>query len=146
MSDLLIEFSYAAGTMPPPHHYSYTLNIDINGRGLIEYIPDYDFDGVPVWSYSFVLADESLAAVKNGVETILKITDRIKRVEKRTVGGSLKSAVIYSEQGVIKIQSDIESNPVVDEFYSSIKGAIPDEINERIKADRENYIKERYNK
>ncbi len=52
-SDFSLECTWAAASMPPPHHYEYQISISANGAGRLRFIPDYPSHDVPVWEEQF---------------------------------------------------------------------------------------------
>src|SRR5687768_17207155 len=40
-ADLRVEYDWRAGTMPPPHHYEYTVSIGPGTQGKVVFWPDY---------------------------------------------------------------------------------------------------------
>ncbi|MFV9507170.1 MAG: hypothetical protein AB4911_21680 [Oscillochloridaceae bacterium umkhey_bin13] len=59
-NDLLITYQWRDGTVPPPYHYQYTIQIQADGQGTIVMIPGYSADDAPTWTEPFTLSQAEL--------------------------------------------------------------------------------------
>nr|WP_290667178.1 hypothetical protein [Ardenticatena sp.] len=51
--DFTLTYTWAAGSVPPPYHYEYTIIIGPRDLGVLRFIPDYPGEHVPTWSRTF---------------------------------------------------------------------------------------------
>ncbi|HMP41352.1 MAG TPA: hypothetical protein PKA05_13295, partial [Roseiflexaceae bacterium] len=59
-ADFALVYQWREGSLPPPYHYEYDIELQPSGLGEIRMRPDYPADGVPLWIESFSLSDSQL--------------------------------------------------------------------------------------
>ena len=141
---LEIRFEWIAGSMPPPHHYEYTIEINCEGTGKIIYIPDYEFPTVPVWEEQFLVGKEGISKINELIKSHKILKTKIKKKENRSIGGSMKYLTIIFEDESINFPPDMENHEIIDPVCEVIKGLVPGKIYDTLNEKRHNYIKEKY--
>jgi len=67
-ADFAITVDHADGSVPPPHHAVWRLEVDDTGQGVLVYTPDYPGPDVPTWRAEFdvaaTAADDLYAALR----------------------------------------------------------------------------------
>src|SRR5690242_15643215 len=48
-ADFTASYHWAEGSLPPPFHYEYTIDVAADGTVTLTYVPDYPNEGVPEW-------------------------------------------------------------------------------------------------
>jgi len=54
-ADFAFRYAWREGSLPPPHHYEFTIVVDAGGRGTIVFYPDYLEEGVAPWEEAFLV-------------------------------------------------------------------------------------------
>ena len=136
--DFTLQYDWCAGSMPPPHHYEYTIHIGLGLRGEIIFHPDYPGLGTPEWTEPFDVAEESLDALYALVEDRVLSREWVK-VEDGAVGGSLEwmSGTVGGQR--FRVPSRVEEEKVLEPVYDAIKALVPGAIWAKLRAQREQY-------
>ena len=136
--DFTIQYYWCAGSMPPPHHYEYTIHIGPGLEGEIVFYPDYPGLGTPEWTEPFDVAEESLDALYALVEEHVLSREWVK-IEDGTVGGSLEwmSGTVDGQRFRVPIR--VEEEEALEPVYAAIKALVPDAIWTKLRAQREQY-------
>lgn len=62
-ADFSLTVSHKSGSVPPPYHIEWTLDVRPGGRGEIEYLPDYPGPRTPHWRERFRVPPAALDRV-----------------------------------------------------------------------------------
>jgi hypothetical protein len=89
-ADFTLRFEWRAGTMPPPHHYHYTMQIWPNQSGEIQFCPDYAVNEPPVWTEKFKVAEEAVDALYQALLDKKIMGREWPEPEEQMIGGSLQ--------------------------------------------------------
>jgi len=136
--DFTIQYDWCAGSMPPPHHYEYTIHIGPGLEGEIVFHPDYPGQGTPEWTEPFGVAEESLNALYALVKEQVLSREWVK-VEDGTVGGSLEWMSGTVDGRRFRIPSRVEEEEALEPVYAAIKALVPDVVWAKLRAQREQY-------
>jgi hypothetical protein len=60
--DFAFTYTWREGTLPPPFHYSYIVEVKANGNGEVRYTPDYASPNTPTWVMPFASTPAQLDA------------------------------------------------------------------------------------
>jgi hypothetical protein len=136
--DFTIQYDWCAGSMPPPHHYEYTIRIGSGLQGEIVFYPDYPGRDTPVWTEPFEVGEESLNALYTLVaERVL--SRKWVKFEGGAVGGSLEWMSGTADGRRFKVLSRVEEEEVLEPVYAAVKALVPDAIWAKLRAQREQY-------
>jgi hypothetical protein len=132
-------YEWHAGTMPPPHHFEYTIRVIADGRGAINYFPDYD--NTSVWTESLAVSKEALEKVcqlmvKTGVTT--KAWPEAKR---HPIGGSTQWLNVVANRKTIMIPAFPRDPGNIQKVYDAIKALVPQPVWDKFSGLREEYIR-----
>jgi len=133
-----IQYDWCAGSMPPPHHYEYTIRIGPGLEGEIVFYPDYPSQGTPVWTEPFEVAEELLDALYVLVEERVLSREWIK-IEDGTVGGSLEWMSGTAGGQRFRVPSRVEEKGALEPVYTAIKALVSDAIWASLRARRKQY-------
>jgi len=137
--DFELIYEWHAGTMPPPHHFEYTIRVISDGRGAINYFPSYD--NTSVWTESLAVSKDTLEKVyrlmaKTGVTT--KAWPEAKR---HPIGGSTQWLNVVANRKTVMIPAFPEKPGGLQEVYDAIKRLVPQTVWDKFSGLREEYIK-----
>jgi len=137
--DFELIYEWHAGTMPPPHHFEYTIRVISDGRGAINYFPSYD--STPVWTESLAVSKEAMEKVyrlmvKTGVTT--KAWPEAKR---HPIGGSTQWLNVVANKKTIMIPAFPKDPGGLQEVYDAVKALVPQPVWDKFSGLREEYIR-----
>jgi hypothetical protein len=143
-SDLHLEYSWREGTVPPPYHYEYRIELDASGNGEILFRPDYPSEGPPEWREHFTVSLEELEALCRRIveEGILGRQWEPIPDEEAPVGGELESMRIMENARAHEIPSAIVDGARVEPLYRLIRSLVPETIWQSLMDRRGAYIRE----
>jgi hypothetical protein len=136
--DFVLQYDWRAGSMPPPHHYEYTIRIGPGLQGEVVFCPDYPGQGTPVWTEPFDVAEESLDALYVLVKEQVLDQEWVK-IEDGAVGGSLEwmSGTVDGQR--FRVPSRVEEEEALEPVYGAVKALVPDAIWTKLRAQRVQY-------
>jgi hypothetical protein len=140
-SEFIFEYHWQAGSMPPPYHYEYSVEINAKGEGTIHFSPDYPGVGSPHWTRYFTLPREELNTLYQDLDRSGAFSGKWKSADNHIVGGSLEwmSATVDGEVSSIPSTRTADSDHRASAIFKQIRSVIPPLImNELIKL-REKY-------
>jgi hypothetical protein len=136
--DFTLQYDWCAGSMPPPHHYEYTIRIGPGSHGEVVFHPDYPGQDTPVWTEPFEMAEAALDAL------CALVTDHVlgrefAKIEDGPVGGSLEwmSGTVDGES--FRVPAQVEEPERVEPVYAAIKDLVPRDVWNSLIARREKY-------
>ena len=93
-ADFALRYTWRAGSMPPPHHYRVSAQIQPDGSGTASMTPDYSGGDTPTWTLPFQLDAQAL----DDLYTVLRVeglfsTDWQEPERPPRIGGNLWSIV-----------------------------------------------------
>lgn len=138
-ADFKVLYNWEAGSMPPPAHYEYSIEINGSGEGVIAYSPDYEGAGTPKWVEKFTTersAVESLFKLMRGKKAFTRTWELQK---KHIVGGdyAFLKAMAFGKES--KIPSHLEDPKDSDEIYDAIGRLVPQPIWDKLQKQRKQY-------
>ena len=141
-NDLVVRFHWMEGSVPPPHHYEYTITLGPGARGQIDYQPDYAFEGVPVWREEFSLDKGALEKLYELMVKTDVFTRRWQSVEDSAVGGSLQWLDVHYRGEDYAVPSRVQETEELDTLYRAIRACVQNALWSSLRARREKYVDE----
>ncbi|MBM4157933.1 MAG: hypothetical protein FJ216_04030 [Ignavibacteria bacterium] len=144
-----LEYSYYAGSVPPPYHYEYTVTLERELKGTIKYVLGYSEKDVPVYKFNFEFSEEQLNKLNEALESSKVFSEKIAQLpnDKIPIGGSTEHLKIYissdDEEGkIIAIPSfpQEEYKEGIKNLYDVIKKIVPEDIRKDLEQKKEDYI------
>ncbi|MCJ7626089.1 MAG: hypothetical protein MUO76_21565 [Anaerolineaceae bacterium] len=138
--DFRFRLEWAAGSMPPPYHYEYTIQVEA-GQGLITFFPDYPSADTPMWEETFVVDEPEMEGLFQLMAAKKVFRDTWQRQQEPTTGGSRSWLEVTCGKIVYKVPYDLEyaEQKALDEVYDSVRSLIPRDIWEMLVSRREQY-------
>src|SRR5688572_13639386 len=85
--DFTVTYTSSNGTLPPPHHYEYGIEIGPDGQGMVTLIPDYRGPDVPQWREAFSLPPGAMDRLFEAFAAAGLFTTEWREAEDIPVGG-----------------------------------------------------------
>jgi hypothetical protein len=126
-NDLTLRYRWCEGSVPPPDHYEYAIEIG-HGGGKIEFCPDYPADGVPVWEEAFEISAGELESVYRLLVAKRILRERWTEIEDSPVGGSMEWMEIMARGRYFRVPALVEESSEVGEVYGVIRGLVPEDV------------------
>ena len=133
-----VQYDWCAGSMPPPHHYEYTICIGPGLQGEVVFHPDYPSQDTPVWTELFEVDEAALDALYALLaERVL--ARAFAKIEDGPVGGSLEWMSGTVDGRPFRVPAQIEDPERVAPVYVAIKELVPRDLWDSLLARREQY-------
>ena len=140
--DFSIDYRWRAATVPPPHHFEYTITISPTGAGKIMMIPGYPSNTVPRWTETFTVDTQQMdklyaLMVDNGL-----FKRGWKPLARQPIGGSRQYLTVKAGGKEISIQSTMaaDDQKAAEAVYSAVSSTVPKAIWDKLNAQREEYM------
>jgi hypothetical protein len=142
--DFSVTYEWRAGTMPPPHHYEYTVVVGADGKGSVIFRPDYPSDKVPTWTETFAVGDEEIRGLYSLVVEKNMLRDNWRELDSPPVGGSVEWAEIRasSKEHRVPIALEVGDSTVAAELYEHVKSLVPQATWDKLMSQRDEYVRE----
>ena len=143
-ADFGIEYQWREGTLPPPYHYEYSIQIAPDGTGQIVMVPDYPSPGVPIWTEPFTVGAGALddlyaLMLEKGV-----FSRAWPEEDDPPVGGSYDWADVRAGGQSVRLPAFVAAGQArdVNEIFAAIRALVPAEVWDGLNARRQQYIEE----
>ena len=142
--DFQARYEWQEGSLPPPFHYEYTIEVRSDGEGLIEMIPDYPGEDVQVWSEPFTVEQGELDELYRLMFEKRAFEQAWRAQDEPPVGGSGEWLTATAHGRTIEIPAYVveSQEPAAEEIYAAIRALVPQAIWDRLHAQREQYMEE----
>lgn len=140
--DFHLEYEWSEGSLPPPEHYEYTIQVGPGTAGEIVFVPDYAMHDPPVWTKSFVVDEQSLDALYAQILERGLFEKSWPRRQDPPVGGSLEWLEVAAAGKSTRVPALAEGAETLQEIYRAIRSLVPEEIWSRLRQQQEQYQKE----
>lgn len=144
-ADFRVAYAWREGSLPPPYHYEYTITIRPDGSGEMVMVPDYPSSpDVPTWTEPFQLdATQHDQLYKQLVDQGLFSTSWAE-IDDMAVGGSSDELQITADGSQITIPQEVVDGQKAakQQIAATVQSAVPQEIREKLEAQRQDYVEE----
>jgi hypothetical protein len=140
-TDFQTRYDWSAGSVPPPLHYSYTINLGPGQKGEILFTPDYATNDPPTWQEAFGVDEGKLETLYTlmAEQKVFTADWEASKPARRLTGGrseSLKGIANGNEFAV-----PYWGAAFVREVYNSILALVPKPVWDKLNGQRDLYIK-----
>lgn len=141
-SDMNLTFNWNTGSLPPQYHYSYTITIQPDGNGSLDYQPGYEPDEATRWQTEFSLTGKQMDALYGYLieNDLLRTTWNL---GEPLLGGSGTSLVVTADGKEYTVPSISELQPddrkLMEAAIDTIKNLLPQSIWDELDARQEAY-------
>jgi hypothetical protein len=136
-----IEYYFNVGSLPPPYHYSYTIAIDKEGNGKMQYVGAYVSTESNTSEYTFGLSKKNLKKLKKEIKesNILNLDIKSRPNEEIPDGGHSDGLQIFGydkndeTNKVVSIKiippyPELKYENVLNKLYKTITNSVPEDI------------------
>lgn len=126
--DLLVEYDWIEGSVPPPYHYEYVIEIDLSGASSITMIPDYPGDDVPRWYEEFTPSDTDLFTLWGVLVDEGAFRSSWAKDPEPPVGGSSARTTITSSAGdadIPRFSKSGSDQAAAERIHEAIESIVP---------------------
>ena len=140
-SDFSAEYKWREGSVPPPYHYEYIINIGPGTRGEMLFFPDYPSDETPVWREDFGVSNDKLSALFALINEKEVLSANWREMENPPVGGELEWLKVTANGTQVLVPSLLieEQSTAISAVFQAIRSLVPESIWTDLMARREQY-------
>ncbi len=138
-ADFELIYEWHAGTMPPPHHFEFTIRVTADGRGAVNYFPSYD--NTSVWTESLAVSKQDLEKVYRLMVKTGVVTKAWPEAKRHPIGGSTQWLNVVANRKTIMIPAFPKDPGGLQEVYDAIHALVPQTVWDKFSGLREEYIK-----
>jgi hypothetical protein len=139
--DLSVDYSWYEGSVAPPYHYEFDIDVRADGSGTIRYRPDYGSE--PEWVEAFTVSDADLDSLYWDMYDAGVFTRDWREDDEPPVGGSVAGMTVIAAGKEYRIPLDLADagdREAVIPVYGNIEGLVPTEIWRGFEALRDDYM------
>ncbi len=142
-ADFAISVDHADGSVPPPHHAVWRLEVDDTGQGVLAYTPDYPGPDVPTWRAEFDVA----ATAVDDLYAALRRHDLLGELEPTSdepVGGPVETATVTADGKTNEIPAFTDGGAPLAPLAREIHALVPVRVWRNFDERRDAYAERRY--
>lgn len=127
--DFALTFEHVDGSVPPPGHQEWIVEVAADGSGTLEYLPDYPGEGVPTYRAEFEADPTELDALFAELAAEGLLEEEIGGSDDPPVGGDTETATITAEGESFDVPAfDGSDEAALAGVSEAVRGLVPDEI------------------
>lgn len=142
-ADFAITVDHADGSVPPPHHAVWRLEVDGTGQGVLVYTPDYPGPDVPTWRAEFdvavTAADDLYAALRRH-----DLLGELEPASDEPVGGPVETATVTADGKTHEIPAFTEAGAPLAPLEREIHALVPRRVWRDFEERRDAYAERSY--
>jgi len=141
-ADFTARYDWSEGSLPPPYHYAYTIEVASDGTATLTFIPDYPGDDVPVWTETVSLTPTEMDALYADLAAYGLFTTDWKKQDDPPVGGSSETLSATANGVTVSVPAYVVPEQAADEaaLAATLHDVIPDDIWATLNARRDDYV------
>lgn len=142
--DFTVLYEWQEGSLPPPYHYEYTIDIQPDGQGEVTMIPDYPSDTVPTWTEAFTVEQAKLDELYQLMVDKGMFSTKWQAQDMPPVGGGSDSLTVTAQGSDFHIPYFVivRQATAASEIVSAVAALVPREVWDKLDAQREQYVQE----
>lgn len=142
--DFTFTYTWAAGSVPPPGHYEYTIVIGPRDLGVLRFIPDYPAEHVPIWSRSFYPPLSRRILLWRHIEAANWFNKQPPHHEPLPIGGATGTLAITANGHHVAIALAHLPPEESQAWHQRVRAVVPDTIWHDMENARQTYISQHY--
>jgi hypothetical protein len=137
--DLGVKYQWNTGSLPPKHHYAYTVTVDAQGQGQVSMQAGYGAS--PQWTEKFQVSSENLDALY-GTLRENEFSTRRWRQTPIPPGGPYRSLVITANKQTFQVKDRVTKTQqaAANEMYDAVRFTVPETVWTKLQANRQKYV------
>jgi len=139
-SDLMVEYHWCEGTIPPPDYYEYTIRIGPGPQGVVLFRPDYPSHDPPEWAVPFEVTTADQAALRQELATAGLLSGRPwPSREDHAVGGGLERVTVTQAGRPVSVPWRPAEPERLAPLYHFLRSLVPEPLWRDLRARHEAY-------
>jgi hypothetical protein len=141
-ADFSVRYDWYEGSLPPPYHYEYSISVDSSGAGVVEMVPDYPSEDVPVFTETFTVEPAALEALFDQLVEHGAFTVQWREEDDPPVGGSYASTTLTANGETIEIPGFVVPDQAAaqSDIADAVTALVPQAIWDELEAQRQQYV------
>lgn len=142
--DFSVHYGWAEGSLPPPYHYEYGVDIKPDGRGQITFVPDYPSASAPKWVESFTVTEAKLDGLYRLLAERGLFTTKWTQTDSPPTGAPFRSLAVTAGGKTFEVSDYLTSQqePAAGAMYEAIEALVPGDIRASLQSRRQKYVQE----
>ncbi|MBN2431125.1 MAG: hypothetical protein JXQ27_06595 [Acidobacteria bacterium] len=138
--DLMVEYEWCEGTIPPPDYYEYTIRIGPGPHGVVLFRPDYPSHDPPEWAVPFDVTADELSALWAELAAAGLLSGRSWPArEDHAVGGSLERVTVAQAGRPVTVPWRPAEPERLAPLYRFLRSLVPEPLWRDLRARHEAY-------
>ncbi len=137
--DLGVKYQWSTGSLPPKHHYAYTVMVDSQGQGQVSMQAGYGSS--PQWTEKFQVSAKNLDAL---YQTLRENEFSTRRWRQAPIppGSPQRSLVITANKQTFQVQDWVtkRQQAAANEMYDAVRFTVPETVWAKLQAKRQKYV------
>ncbi len=142
--DFAFTVVHSDGSVAPPYHAEWSVEVDAEGNGLATYTPDYSGEDVPTYKAKFEVSDEDMDRIYAEMRDA-GLLEEIEPADDPPIGGSTETARIYADGETFDVPAfDSSGGETLGSVADSVRGLVPGEDWKSFERKRAAYVQQEY--
>jgi hypothetical protein len=136
--DLGLKYQWNTGSLPPKHHYAYTVTVDARGQGQVSMQAGYGSS--PQWTEKFQVPAKNVYALYQTLREN-EFSTRRWRQAPLPQGSPQRSLVITANKQTFQVQDRVTKTQqaAANEMYDAVRFTVPETVWTKLQAKRQKY-------
>ncbi len=143
-NDFAFTYEWIAGSVPPPHHYEYTIMVHDDGTGRILFWPDYPTNTIPAWEVHFHPSLSARILLYNWLHAAGMFTRAQNTPRHSAIGGETGTLSVRADEKEAHVAVYLLPDDERTIVHRVICAVVPDMVWEDLHARRKTYIESVY--
>jgi hypothetical protein len=128
--DFSFEYRWQLGSVPPPYYYEYTIQVNADGSGGIELLPDYPMHHPVMRTASLSLNRDTLEYLFDEMQKAGLFENTCQLVDNNWIGGSKSTLVVHALGKDYRVPYSISSADMrrLESVFLAIQELIPSQL------------------
>lgn len=143
-SDFALTYDWREGSLPPPYHYSYQIELAADGAGTIAFTPGYDGPEVPTWVETFQLSSAERDALYSALVEQGLLRERWRADPLPPIGGSSATLRVTADGQTATLPDFViaAQQERVAAMHALVEAQVPEAIWTKLRMQHEEYVAE----
>ena len=144
--DFALRYEYRSGSLPPPGHFEYSIDVTPDGRATMVMRPDYPSDRTPSWAEDFTVTGDQLASVYRLLYAtrLFALRPPARESEATPVGGETEWMTVTAAGATYDVAdlASVGQESAIARIHGAVNALVPARVRESLLARRERYARE----
>ncbi len=143
-ADFRVVYEWTEGSLPPPHHYEYTITITPEGHGQVVMVPDYAASQPPTWTETFAPTPAELDTLYRVLREQGVFITSWRAQDDPPIGGSSQTVTVraHGRQVVIPAFVAASQATAAEQVDAGVRAIVPQALWDKLESQRKQYVEE----